>query len=161
VKKHLIFFLVISILSVNANCQERIFEKCLDRICIQIETISIQDNGIVIFQRSSDSGKYGRVEGSWNLTNDTTLVLKKDLITTTYTINHFLNSEFLISNSQLNNWSKIKFSLVQYSEKDEDYVYVKSFNGDLDRKEILLRGMLGRQLAKICGKDLRDIYYRK
>jgi|688.fasta_scaffold988121_1 hypothetical protein len=160
-KKCLSCILFVILTTSGLMCQEKIFEKCLDRTCILIERISILDSGVVIFQRLSDSGKHGRSEGSWRLINDTTLTLKRDLVETTYSMYHFLNSEFLVSNSQLERWSKVKLMVDEYSNKDQDYLMVKTSGGDSDRKEKMLREMIGIHLAKICGKELCDIYFKK
>jgi hypothetical protein len=49
----------------------------------------------------------------------------------------------------------------EYSNKDQDYLMVKTSGGDSDRKEKMLREMIGIHLAKICGKELCDIYFKK
>ncbi len=161
-KLSFIFVSILACRSAYSQSANRDYEKCLDKICAEAEKLTLFKDKSAVFQQLSDTGRGPKTTGSWEIVGDSLVLLSRGKIQSTYIIKYALGSELLVLTTELNEWTEIKNKLIAYSEKDSDYLQIKSDNSwESTSKERALRGLIGIFLAKVCGEQPRDIYFKK
>ena len=146
-----------------AQKEMREYVKCKDASCIKSEKIILMSDGSYIFQESTDSGSKQKLIGKWNTISDSSILLiNYNNNQITYYSKSTLETEFLISSSDLQSWDMIETKLTELVQTDEFYLMEKNNQSlDLNTKRRILKSLIGSMLPKVIDGELVDIYVER